>query len=452
MEKADLWAMERGDESFFESQTGKIQYDITWTSLGEFLDHFVKKGISPNVASFVGATTLRIYTVGYDDRAPTTGELDTMKLLVKQAMEEGALGVGSSLIYAPAFYSSTEELIEICKVAAEYDGRYISHLRSEGNRLLEAMDELIRIADEAGIGAEIYHLKLSGKDNWGKYDQVISKIDSARNAGLDISTNMYTYIAGATGLNASMPPWVQEGGYDKWAERLQDPAIRKRVLEDMNTPAQDWESLMQAAGSADKILLIGFKNDSLKYLSGKTLAEVAKMRNLSPQEAAMDLVIDDGSRVGAVYFLMSEENVKKQIALPWMSFGSDSESSAPEGIFLESSVHPRAYGNFARLLGKYVRDEKVISMEEAIHKLTLFPATNLKIEKRGALKSGYYADLAIFDPNEIQDHATFTEPLQYATGMKHVFVNGIQVLKDGEHTGALPGRVVRGPGWKDLSQ
>ena len=430
----------------------KIQYDITWTSLGEFLDHFVKKGISPNVASFVGATTLRIYTVGYDDRAPTTGELATMKLLVKQAMEEGALGVGSSLIYAPAFYSSTEELIEICKVAAEYDGRYISHLRSEGNRLLEAMDELVRIADEAGIGAEIYHLKLSGKDNWGKYDQVISKIDSARNAGLDISTNMYTYIAGATGLNASMPPWVQEGGYDKWAERLQDPAIRKRVLEDMNTPAQDWESLMQAAGSADKILLIGFKNDSLKYLSGKTLAEVAKMRNLSPQEAAMDLVIDDGSRVGAVYFLMSEENVKKQIALPWMSFGSDSESSAPEGIFLESSVHPRAYGNFARLLGKYVRDEKVISMEEAIHKLTLFPATNLKIEKRGALKSGYYADLAIFDPNEIQDHATFTEPLQYATGMKHVFVNGIQVLKDGEHTGALPGRVVRGPGWKDLSQ
>jgi len=425
-----------------------IKFEIEWTTLAEYLQFLVDKGISPNVASFVGATTLRINTVGFEDRDATEVELESMKSMVRQAMEEGALGVGSSLIYAPAFYSTTEELIELCKVASEYDGMYISHMRSEGNRLLESLDELIRIADEANVNAEVYHLKMSGKENWNKFDAVVKKIDSARAAGLDITTDMYTYIAGATGLDASMPPWVQEGGYEKWAERLQDPEIRKRVYTEMTTPTNEWENLMYAAGSAEKLLLVGFKNDSLKYLTGKTLAEVAKMRNLSPEETAMDLVIQDGSRVGTVYFLMSEENVKKQIALPYMSFGSDAGSQAPEGVFLKSSTHPRAYGNFSRLLGKYVREEKVISLEEAIHKLTTLPATNLKIKKRGALQTGYYADLAIFNPEDIQDHATFNEPQQFATGMVHVFVNGTQVLKDGEHTGALPGQVVKGPGWK----
>lgn len=430
-----------------ESQ-GDIKFDIEWNTLNEYLEYLVNKGISPNVASFVGATTLRINTIGFKDRAPSNEELETMKSMVRQAMEEGALGVGSSLIYAPAFYSSTKELIELCKVASEYDGMYISHIRSEGGKLLESLDELIKIANEANIRAEVYHLKMGGKANWNKFDDVVSKIDSARTAGLHITTDMYTYIAGATGLDASMPPWVQEGGYDKWAERLQDPEIRKKVLKEMTTPTDEWENLMQAAGSADKLLLVGFKNDSLKYLTGKTLAEVANMRNLSPEETAMDLVIQDGSRVGTVYFLMSEDNVKKQIALPYMSFGSDAGSQAPEGVFLKSSNHPRAYGNFSRLLGKYVRDENVISLEEAIHKLTTLPATNLKIKKRGALQTGFYADLAIFNPEEIQDHATFENPKQFSTGMVHVFVNGIQVLKDGEHTGELPGQVVRGPGWK----
>ncbi|SDB19412.1 N-acyl-D-amino-acid deacylase [Flavobacteriaceae bacterium MAR_2010_188] len=427
---------------------GDVKYDIDWTSLGDYLEHMEQKGISPNIASFVGATTLRIYTVGYENRAPTEVEMDSMKLLVKDAMEEGALGIGSSLIYAPAFYSTTEELIELCKVASQYDGMYISHMRSEGNNILKSIDELIRIADEANVPAEIYHLKMSGKDNWGKYDQVVAKIDSARNTGLQITTDMYNYVAGATGLDASMPPWVQEGGYDQWSKRLQDPAIRKKVMQEMKTPTDKWENLYLAAETAENLLLIEFKNDSLKKYTGKTLAEVAKIRNTSPEETAMDLVIEDGSRVGTVYFLMSEENVKKQIALPYMSFGSDAESSAPEGVFLKSSTHPRAYGNVARLLGKYVRDEKVIPLEEAVYKLSKLPATNLKIKKRGEIKIGYYADLAIFDAKTISDHATFEKPMQYSTGMQHVFVNGEQVLKDGEHTGATPGRVVRGPGYK----
>lgn len=428
---------------------GDIKYPISWTSLKEYLEFLEKKGVSTNVASFVGATTVRIHELGYENRAPSPEELERMKNLVRQAMEEGALGVGSSLIYAPAFYAGTEELIELCKVAAEYDGMYISHMRSEGVKLLESLDELIRIASEAGIRAEVYHLKMSGRDNWSKYDQVVAKIDSARAAGLEITTDMYNYVAGATGLDASMPPWVQEGGYDKWAERLQDPAIRKKVLQEMTTPTTEWESLMQAVEGPEKIILVGFKNDSLKYLTGKTLAEVAALRNTSPAETAMDLVVQDGSRVGTVYFLMSEENVKKQIALPYMSFGSDGGSLATEGVFLKSSTHPRAFGNFSRLLGKYVRDEQVISLEEAIYKLTTLPANNLKIKKRGALKVGYFADLAIFDPTKIQDHATFENPMQYSTGMIHVLVNGTQVLKDGEHTGALPGRMVKGPGAKE---
>jgi len=428
---------------------GDIKYDVDWNSLDEYLQSLIKRGISPNIASFIGATTVRINHIGYEDRAPTDEELTSMKQMVRQAMEDGALGVGSSLIYAPAFYSSTEELIALCKVASEYDGLYISHMRSEGNRLLQSVDELMRIANEADIRAEIYHLKMSGKENWSKYDEVVKKIDSARTAGLSITTNMYNYVAGATGLDASMPPWVQEGGYKKWAERLQDPEIRQRVLEEMTTPTDKWENLMYAAGTSDNLLLVGFENDSLRHYTGKTLTEIAIIHGKSPEETAMDLVIADGSRVGTVYFLMSEENIKKQIALPYMSFGSDASSMAPEGVFLNSSTHPRAYGNFSRLLGKYVRDEQIISIEEAIRKLTSLPASNLKIKKRGNLAKGYFADLAIFNPETIQDHATFSEPHQLSTGMVHVFVNGEQVLKDGEHTGATPGRVVRGPGYKN---
>ncbi len=428
-----------------KDQQGDIKYEIAWTTLGEYLDYLVGRGISTNIASFVGATTVRIHEVGYDNRPPTPEELERMKALVRQAMEEGALGVGSSLIYAPAFYAKTDELIELCKVAAEHGGMYISHIRSEGNRLLESVDELIEIARAANIPAEIYHLKAAGRTNWHKMDEVIAKVESARAAGLHITADMYTYTAGATGLDAAMPPWVQEGGYNAWVQRLQDPAIRKRVIKEMTAPADDWENLFLHAGP-ENVLLIGFKSDSLKYLTGKSLAEVASMRNSTPPETAIDLVIQDGSRVESVYFLMSEDNLKKQIALPWVSFDSDAASQAPEGNFLKSSVHPRAYGNFARLLGKYVREEKVISLEEAIRRLTTLPAGNLKIKKRGSLTPGYFADVVVFDPATIQDHATFESPQQYATGVQHVFVNGEQVLKDGEHTGAKPGRVVRGPG------
>jgi N-acyl-D-amino-acid deacylase len=433
----------------WQENQGEVTYDIDWNTLDEYLQSLVRRGVSTNVASFIGATTLRVNHIGYEDRPPTDEEMESMKAMVRQAMEDGAMGIGSSLIYAPAFYSSTEELIELCKVASEYDGMYISHMRSEGNRLLESMDELITIANEANIRAEIYHLKMAGKNNWNKFDAVVKKIDSARAAGLHITTDMYTYTAGATGLDASMPPWVQEGGYDKWAERLRDPEIRKRVYKEMTTETDKWENLMYAAGTSDNLLLVGFSNDSLRHYTGKTLTEVAKIHGKSAEETAMDLVIADGSRVGTVYFLMSEENVKKQIALPYMSFDSDAGSMAPEGIFLNSNPHPRAYGNFARVLGKYVRDEKVIPLENAIYKLTKLPATNLKIKKRGSLTEGYFADLAIFDPLSIQDHATFAEPHQYSTGMVHVFVNGEQVLKDGEHTGATPGQVVRGPGYKE---
>ncbi|HKK75747.1 MAG TPA: D-aminoacylase [Saprospiraceae bacterium] len=429
-----------------KASQGDIKFDIEWNTLGEYLQYLEDKGVALNVASFVGATTLRIHEIGFEDRAPTAEELSRMQALVREAMEEGALGVGSSLIYAPAFYADTDELVALCKAAAEYNGTYITHMRSEGNQLLEAVDEVIEIATQAGIGAEIYHLKAGGKNNWPKMDLVITKLDSARTAGLDIAANMYNYVAGATGLNASMPPWVQEGGYEAWAERLKDPAIRKKVKAEMKTDAQDWENLYYSAGSADKLILVGFKNDSLKKYTGKTLAEVAALRGTDPEDTAMDLVVQDGSRVGTVYFLMSEENVKKQIQLPYMSFGSDAGALATEGVFLESSTHPRAYGNFARLLGKYVRDEQVIPMEEAIHKLTKLSADKLGISKRGLLAPGYYADLVIFDPETIQDHATFPEPHQYATGVQHVWVNGKQVLKDGEATEARPGRFLKGPG------
>ena len=435
-------------KTYMKKNQGDIQYEITWTTLGEYLQFLEDKGISTNVASFIGATTLRVNAVGYEDRAPNVEELELMKDLVHQGMKEGAMGIGSSLIYAPAFYSSTEELIEICKVAADYGGMYISHMRSEGNKLLESVDELLTIANEAGIPAEIYHLKQSGKKNWGKLDRVIQKIDSARAKGLKITTDMYTYTAGATGLDASMPPWVQEGGLEQWIQRLKDPQIRKRVIKEMQTDTDEWENLMRAAESPDKLILVGFKNDSLKYLTGKTLTEVAKIKGKSPEETAIDLVIQDGSRVGTVYFLMDEENVKRQIQLPYMSFGSDAGSLAPEGVFLKNSTHPRAFGNFARLLGKYVRDEQLIPMEEAIYKLSGLPATNLKIKERGFLKENYFADVVVFDPKSIRDFATFENPMQYATGVEQVWVNGTHVLENGTHTGAFGGRFVKGPGYQ----
>jgi len=428
-------------------EQGDQKYDIEWTTLGEYLQFLEDKGVSTNIASFVGATTLRIHEIGFDNRPPTPDELERMKILASEAMKEGAMGIGSSLIYAPAFYADTNELIELCKVASEYNGMYISHMRSEGDYWMEAIDELITIAAEADINAEIYHLKAGGQQNWDKIDKAIAKIDSAREAGLNITTDMYNYIAGATGLDASMPPWVQEGGYHQWAERLQDTEIRAKVLVEMQAKGDGWENLFFAAGSAENLLFSGFKNDSLKYLIGKTLQEVSVLRSTGPAETIIDLVIQDGSRVETVYFLMSEENVRKQIKLPYMSFGSDASSLAPEGDFLKFNPHPRAYGNFARLLGKYVREEHLISLEEAIYKLTKLPASNLKIKNRGSLEIGNFADVIVFNPLTISDHATFDKPHQYATGMIHVFVNGGHVLSDGEHTGATPGRFVKGPGY-----
>jgi N-acyl-D-amino-acid deacylase len=430
------------------AQQGDLKYDVAWTTLGEYLDHLVKRGVSCNVASFVGATSVRVHELGYADRPPTPAELERMRELVRAAMKEGALGVASSLIYAPAFYAKTDELIALAKAAAEFNGIYISHIRSEGSSFLEALDEFLTIAREANIAAEVYHLKAAGRENWPKLDDAIKKIEAARAAGLKITADMYTYTAGQTGLDAAMPPWVQEGGYNAWADRLRDPKIRERVKREMNTPTKDWENFFLAAGSPDKILLVGFKNPSLKSLTGKNLAEVARMRGKPPEDTAMDLVIEDGSRVSTVYFLMSEENVRRQIKIPWVSFDSDAASLAPEGAFLKSNPHPRAYGTFARLLGKYVRDEKIIPLEEAVRRLTSLPVDNLGIQGRGRLKVGQFADVVVFDPARIQDHATYEKPHQYSTGVLHVFVNGVQVLRDGEHTGAKPGRVVRGPGWK----
>jgi len=426
---------------------GNIKYDIPWNTLGEYLSYLEKRGVSTNVASFVGASTVRAMEMGYANRPPKPDELERMKRHVKMAMEEGAMGLASALIYTPGTYANTHELIELSKVASEYGGSYISHLRSEGNRLEEAVNEVITIAKEANIHAEIYHLKAAGKDNWYKIDQVITKIDSARKAGINITANMYNYIAGATGLDAAMPPWVQEGGFDQWSRRLKSGTIREQVGREMSSPQNDWENLCLAAG-ADKTLLIGFKQDSLRKYIGKTLAEVANMKKKTWYETAMDLVVSDGSRVDVVYFLMSEANIKRQIQLPYMSFCSDAASMNPAGVFLKSSNHPRAYGNFARLLGKYVREEKVITLEEAIRKLTSLPCDNLKIQKRGRLVVGNYADIVIFDPNKIQDKATFENPHQLSEGILHVFVNGKQVVKEGKHTGVKSGKFVKGTGWK----
>ncbi len=430
-----------------QSSQGDIKYKIDWNTLGEYLNFLEKKGISCNVASFIGATTVRMNVIGEDNRDPTPAEMDSMKLLVKQAMEEGAMGVGTSLIYPPAFFAKTNELVELCKVASSYGGSYISHMRSEGDKLHEAIEELITIAKEANIHAEIYHLKAAGKDNWSKMDSVIRRVEKARAAGLNVTADMYTYIAGGTGLTATMPPTLQDGGFGKLRERLQDPPIRKQLIKQMNTKTDKWENFFYGVGTPENILVVGFKQDSLKKYTGKTLGQIAKLFGKSAEETAMDLIIKDSTRVECIYFLMNEDNVKKQVAIPWVSFGSDEGSYANEGVFLKSNAHPRAYGCFARVLGKYSRDEKIITLQEAIRKLAKLPAINLKIQKRGELKVGNYADIVIFDPSKVKDNATFEKPHQYAEGMIDVFVNGVQVLINGEHTGAKPGRFVKGPGF-----
>ena len=434
-------------KTLMEKDQGDIRFPVSWNTLGEYLQFLEKKGISCNVASFIGATTCRMYVIGEDNRKATDAELDSMKQLVRYAMREGAMGVGSSLIYPPASFSDTRELIELCKAAAEYNGMYISHMRSEGNKIHEAIDELITIAREAKLPAEIYHLKMSGKDNWGKLDSVIRQVELARAAGLKITADMYTYTAGATGLTSAFPPTLQDGGFGKLWERLHDPKVRAEMKKAMNTNAKDWENLYYGCGSPDNVILLQFNQDSLKKFNGKTLAEVARIRGASPEETAMDLIIQDSTRVGVAYFLMKEENLQKQVSLPWVSFGSDAFSAAPEGVFLKSSTHPRAYGNFARVLAKYVREEKRMPLQTAIYKLSKLPATNLKLSKRGELAVGNFADIVVFDPAAIQDHASYQQPQQFATGVMDVLVNGVIVLRNGQHTGAKPGRFVKGPGF-----
>jgi N-acyl-D-amino-acid deacylase len=423
-----------------------IRYKIEWTTLAEYLRYLEARGISCNVASFIGATTIRENVIGFEDKEPTPQQLDEMRALVRQEMEDGALGIGTSLIYPPAFYAKTPELIELCKVAAQYQGKYISHMRSEGNQLLQAVDELIRISREAKIPAEIYHIKAAGKSNWPKLDEFLAKIEAAQKEGLKITADMYTYTAAGTGLDACLPPWTEEGGYPALFKRLRDPAMRAKIAKEVKTPSDAWENLYLATGSPDKILLVGFKSEKLKSLTGKSLAAVAKMRGKDPVETIMDLIAEDESRIDTIYFLMSEENVRKEIAKPWISFGSDEASQAPEGVFLKSNPHPRAYGNFARVLGEYARDEKLISLGEAVRRLSALPAANLGLDHRGLLREGMFADVVLFDPAQIADRATYEKPHQYAVGMKDVFVNGQQVLKDGEHTGAKPGRALWGPG------
>jgi N-acyl-D-amino-acid deacylase len=433
-------------------QQRDYQYDIDWTTLGEYLESLERRGVSLNVASFVGATTVRVHELGQGDRDPTPAELARMQELVRAAMREGALGVGSSLIYAPAFFAETPELVALARAAAEFGGSYISHVRNESQHLLEAIDELVEIVRSAGVHGEAYHLKAAGEANWGRMAGAIARIDQARAAGLPVSADMYTYTAGATGLDAAMPLWVQAGGLDAWVERLRDPQLRARVIADIRNPPAGEENLYRMAGSPDRVKFIGFRDEKLKPLTGRTLAEVMALRGTSAEDTIIDLVIEDHSRVDTVYFLMSEDNVRLGIAQPWVSFGSDAAALAPEGVFMKSSTHPRAYGNFARLLGKYVRDEGVLTLEEAVRRLTRLPASNWKLAGRGCIDPGCHADVVVFDPATIRDNATFDEPQQYASGVVHVLVNGVPVLKDGEHTGARPGRVVRGPGWSGAAQ
>ena len=425
---------------------GDLKFDITWTTLAECLRFLERRGVAPNVASFVGAGTIREHVVGLDDGRPTPAQLDAMRELVRREMTDGALGLGSSLIYAPDAFNSPEDLVELAKVAARHQGKYITHMRSEGDRLLEAVDETIRVAREAGIPVEIYHLKAAGEANWPRLEGVIGKVEAARHEGLKITADMYTYTAAATGFDACVPPWTREGGLGKLFERLRDGETRGRILKEMRAPGAGWENLCRLAGSPERIRLVGFRNEALKPLTGRTLAEVAAARGRRPEDTILDLVVEDESRIGAVFFLMSEDNVRRQVLLPWVSFGSDAGSLAPEGVFLKSSTHPRAYGNFARLLGRYVRDEKLVPLEEAVRRLTSFPADNLGLHRRGRLAPGHFADVVVFDPATVADRATYEVPHQYAVGVRHVLVNGVPVLRDGEHTGALPGRALWGPG------
>ena len=435
---------EQMKKRMLEQQTD-FKYDISWNTLAEYLQYLQKRGVSCNVASFVGATTIRENVIGLDDKQPTPQQLDQMRELVRKEMEAGALGIGSALIYPPAFYAKTEELIELCKIAAKYKGKYISHMRSEGNQLLEAFDELVRISREANIPAEIYHIKALGQKNWRKMDTLLTRIETAQKQGLPIRANMYTYTAGGTALAASLPPWTQDGGEPALLKRLHDPEMRKKIADEVKVDSDKWENLYLGAGSPDRIIL-DFSSEKLKPLSGKSLGQIAAMRGKDPIETMMDLISEDEAKVGAIYFLMSEENVRKEIAKAWIAFGSDEGSQAPEGVFLKSNPHPRAYGTFARVLGKYVREEKLVTLPEAIRRLSALPATNLELDHRGFLKEGMFADVVVFDPATIADHATFENPRQYATGVKNVFVNGVEVLEDGEHTGAKPGRALYGPG------
>ena len=437
---------ERLAEELVRQQTN-IRYEIEWSTFGEYLEYLERRGVALNVASFVGAATVRAHVIGYDDREPTAPELEQMRELVRAAMAEGAVGVGAALIYPPGCYASTDELIELARVTGEHDGLFAAHLRSEGDRLLEGLDELITIARAAPVRAEIHHLKAAGAANWAKLEEAIGRIEQARASGLEITANMYTYAAGGTGLTTGMPPWLQEGGFESCRERLRDPVIRGGVEAEMTTPNEGWENLFLLAGP-ENIRFTEFASEELRPHTGRTLAEVARERGQSPAQAAMQLVVEDGSRVEAAFLLMSEENVRREVGLPWMSFCSDSIAAAPEGVFLQSRPHPRAYGSFARLLGRYVREEGLIRLEEAIRRLTSLPAANLRLRGRGRLRPGYFADIVVFDPATIADHATFDEPHRYATGVVHVFVNGVPVIRDGEHTGALPGRVVSGPAWR----
>ena len=425
-----------------------IKYPVAWNTLGEYMNWLEKKGISCNIASFVGTGTIRQYVIGEDNIAPSPTQLDSMRVLIGKAMEEGAMGITNALIYPPDFFAKTDELVPLAREASRYGGMYTSHIRSEGSKLFEAVQELIGISKQTGVHVEIYHLKEAGKDNWWKLDSLVKIVEQARKDGVNITANMYTYNRSATGLTASFPPTLQDGGFDKLWKRLQDKTIREQMKKAMNTNARDWENTYYQAGGAPGVLLIGVKRDSLRKYIGKTLAEVAAIRGLSPEETAMDLIVQDSTRIEVVYSSMDENNVRKEMALPWVSFGSDEASSAPEAVFLLSSAHPRAYGNFARVIGKFVRDDKMLNLQEAVYKLSKLPATNLKLQRRGELKAGNYADIVIFDPKTVQDHATYEKPQQYATGVSNVFVNGVQVLKNGDHTGAMPGRFIKGPGYK----
>jgi len=442
------WSMGPLNPDMQQERWGDDESDYDWQTLGEFLQHLEGEGISTNVGSFVGATTLRIHEVGRSDREPTDEEMENMKNLVREAMEEGAMGLGSSLIYAPAFYASTDELIELSKAVGEYDGLYISHIRSEGNRFVESVDELLEIGREAGVHAEIHHLKAAGQNNWHKLDEVIDRVEEARADGQPVTANMYNYEAAATSLAAIFPPWTQDGGHSNWIDRLKDPETREQIVEEIKTPTDDWENFYQMAGGGENIILVGFQSEELQQYVGMTLSEIADERGEEDEvQVAVDLTIEDNNRIGSIYYLMSEENVERQVQLPWMSFGSDGGTFAAEGDVLNRQMHPRAWGNFARLFAKYVRDLELITVEDAVHRLTGFPADNLGLTDRGYLREGYFADIVLFDPDTIQDHATFENPHQYATGVDHVFVNGVQVLKAGEHTEKAGGRFIKGPGY-----